>query len=101
MKNIARIAGVTFLALAVVTPAQAYQCKSYPTQAVGIHKLKIKARLKARPGWSANVKGQFGLPWSVWKIAKSRSITCAKINTSEGPKWRCLASAKPCLYVVQ
>lgn len=81
--------------------AQAYACKSYPTQAVGVRKGKFKARNVARKGWSINVKSQFGVPWSGWSIAKNKSITCTKINTNQGKKWRCLSSAKPCLYVVK
>ena len=43
MKHIISAAAVALLAVAVAAPAQAYQCKSFPTQSVGIHKLKIKA----------------------------------------------------------
>lgn len=99
------VAGVIGLAglgsIATSTDALAYACKSYPTQAVGVRKLKYKANVIARKGWSSIVKSNLGLPWSVWKIAKQKSITCVKINTSQGKKWRCLASAKPCKYVVQ
>ena len=101
MKHIISAAAVALLAVAVAAPAQAYQCKSFPTQSVGIHKLKIKARVKSRINWSANVKSQFGMAWSVWKIAKHKSISCVKINTNAGKQWRCLASARPCKYVVQ
>lgn len=92
------------LALSVVTQtseAKAYACKSYPTQTVGVRKLKFKARAVARKGWSTQVKSQFGVPWSLWSLAKQKSITCSKINTNQGKKWRCLAWAKPCLYVVK
>ncbi len=98
------LAVVSFATLGTVSlsqEAKAYSCKSYPTQAVGVRKGKIKARIVARKGWSSIVKSNLGVPWSVWSIAKNKSITCAKINTNQGKKWRCLASAKPCLYVVQ
>ena len=87
----------------VITPtsAHAYSCKTYPTQAVGVRKGKIKARIVARKGWQSIVKSNLGVPWSLWSIAKDKSLTCVKINTNQGKKWRCLASAKPCLYVVK
>lgn len=83
------------------TQAKAYSCKTYPTQAVGVRKGKIKARIVARKGWQSIVKSNLGVPWSLWSIAKDKSLTCVKINTNQGKKWRCLASAKPCLYVVK
>ncbi len=99
---VAGIIGLAGISTVVTsTEAHAYACKSYPTQAVGVRKLKFKARVVARNGWSSIVKSNLGLPWSVWKIAKNKSITCVKINTNQGKKWRCLASAKPCKYVVQ
>ena len=76
--------------------ASAYQCKGYPTQAVGVHKLKVVAHGKASKNWTASVKNQFGLSWSVWSIAQARSINCNK----QPDRWICLASAKPCNYVV-
>lgn len=112
MKNLVKVtasplvvAGIISLAgmgtIASTTPALAYACKSYPTQAVGVRKLKFKAHKVARIGWGNIVKSNLGQAWSVWQIAKNKSITCSKINTSQGKKWRCLASAKPCKYVVQ
>ena len=76
--------------------ASAYQCKGYPTQAVGVHKLKVVAHGKASKSWAASVKNQFGLSWSVWSIAQGRSINCNK----QPHRWICLASARPCNYVV-
>lgn len=93
---------LSLLAVGTVTapaPAHAYACKSYPTQAIGIRKGKALARSRARSGWSNSVKAQFGVPWSLWGLAKSKSITCSYMDNIK--KWRCLASAKPCLYVVQ
>ena len=98
------LAVISFASLGTVSlsqEAQAYSCKSYPTQAVGVRKGKIRARNVARNGWSSIVKSNLGVPWSLWSIAKNKSLTCTKINTNQGKKWRCLASAKPCLYVVQ
>ncbi len=77
--------------------AHAYACKAYPTQANGIHRLKVIAKKKSRTNWTNSVKAQFGLSWSVWSIAQNKSVTCNK----NGSKWICLASAKPCNYVVK
>lgn len=85
--------------IATTTQAQAYSCKSYPTQSVGVRKLKFKARVAARKNWQASVKSSLGLPWSLWSLAKNRSNTCVYLQNIK--KWRCLASAKPCLYVVK
>lgn len=108
MRNLSTALALTIAAsiLAIGTvgspgSAKAYACKTYPTQTVGVRKNKFRARSVARKGWSINVKANLGVPWSVWSIAKSKTISCAKINTNAGKKWRCLASAKPCLYVVQ
>ena len=76
--------------------ASAYQCKGYPTQAASVHKIKAVAHGKASKNWTASVKNQFGLSWSVWSIAQARSINCNK----QPDRWICLASAKPCNYVV-
>lgn len=77
--------------------AFAYQCKNYPHQAVGIRKLKGVASVQSRKNWSATAKAKFGMAWSVWPLAKGKSVSCVKLNDG---RWRCLASAKPCLYVV-
>lgn len=77
--------------------ALAYACKNSPTQAVGVHKLKVAAMKKSRTNWTNSTKTQFGLSWSVWTIADGKSVTCNKT----GSNWTCLANAKPCNYVVQ
>lgn len=103
MSRIALGAGITVVAtLALASPwsitsAQAYQCKGSPHQAVGVRTVKAVASVAARQNWTATAKTQYGLSWSVWSIAQNKSIDCVKLNTG---KWRCLASAKPCNYVV-
>ncbi|MBR2536020.1 MAG: hypothetical protein IKE66_08100 [Hyphomicrobium sp.] len=94
---IAAGAAVSIAAPWNVTPAQAYQCKNSPHQAVGVRAGKAIASLAARQNWSATAKTQYGLSWSVWNIATSKQSDCVKLNTGQ---WRCLASAKPCNYVV-
>lgn len=98
---IAIATGVTATSLSISTPAMAYACKSYPVQTVGVRKGKLKARRVAKIGWRNYAKTHYGQPWSVWQIAKSKIVNCSKISTNQGMKWRCLASAKPCKYVVQ
>jgi len=79
------------------TSAYAYQCKNSPTQSIGLAKLRMRASMKSRRNWTSSVKSQMGLGWSVWNISTSKSISCTKLAS----QWRCLANAKPCLYVVQ
>jgi hypothetical protein len=98
--TIPRLAG---LALAVALPfvsagsAQAYQCKATTVHAEAIANLRIQARSAARANWTNAAKAQYGLPWSVWNIAASKSMNCSWT----GSKFWCVAEAKPCLYVVQ
>ena len=87
------IASSSFLFTA---PAQAYQCKSAYRIGVAKAPAKFMARAKAKKKWSSSTKDGHGLPWSLWNIAKSKSVNCKK----QGNKWRCSAYAKPCLYVV-
>ena len=87
----------TAFALAAPDTAQAYQCKSAFVHAEAIANTRIQARSSARSIWSNSAKAQYGLPWSLWKIAKSKSLNCSWT----GSKHWCIAKAKPCLYVVQ
>lgn len=82
--------------LALIAPAQAYQCKHVPRTASGAAFLKATAQAKAVSGWSSNVKSSLGLSWSVWNIAEAKSVSCSRT----GSKWTCQAKAKPCNYVV-
>lgn len=90
--------GLTLIALSTLAaPAQAYQCRNEVHQAVGVRPTELVARYAARKGWSNTAKAAFGLSWSVWKIAKNKGISCARLNSG---KWRCISSARPCNYVV-
>lgn len=80
-----------------VSEAHAYACKNSPTQATATYNLRVKAAKKSRDNWTNSVKNQHGLSWSVWSIAGAKSVNCNK----SGANWICLASAKPCNYVVQ
>jgi hypothetical protein len=57
----------------------------------------MASRIQARKSWSIKVKGRLGQAWSVWQIARNKSVKCEK----SGQRWVCTAKAKPCLYVVQ
>ena len=94
--SLVAMAALAAFATVYAGTASAYQCKGYPTQAASVHKLKVVAHGKASKNWTASVKNQFGLSWSVWSIAQARSINCNK----QPDRWICLASAKPCNYVV-
>jgi hypothetical protein len=96
--NTIAAASIAAASLTLLTnAAHAYTCKPTPTQAHGTSYVKAAATNKAVQNWSASAKAQFGLPWSVWSIALGHKVKC----TRTGGKHTCLASAKPCLYVVQ
>jgi len=102
MKKIARVAAlglaVTVPATVATTTAEAYQCKSEVVRSEGIDKKRMTARREARSLWEYETKHIYGLPWSLWEIAGSKSIKCEYVG---GSTHRCIADAKPCLYVVQ
>jgi hypothetical protein len=90
-------AAATILAFAFAAEgAQAYQCKTSFVQAEALGNTKVKALKSAKTAWSADVNGKYGLAWSVWTIAASKSQDCGWTNT----KFYCIIKAKPCLYVV-
>jgi hypothetical protein len=76
--------------------AEAYQCKNSYKQGEGIHNLAHIARAAAKAAWTANAKNAYGLAWSVWDIAKSKSQNCSHT----GGAFYCIYKAQPCLYVV-
>jgi hypothetical protein len=77
--------------------AEAYQCKTSYVQAESLGTPKFKAQKNAKTIWASTVNGKFGLQWSSWDIAASKSLGC----NWTGAKFYCIAKAKPCLYVVQ
>jgi hypothetical protein len=95
-----RLASYTAAAILAATlatsAAQAYECKSSKMQAEALGNLKVKALKSAKTFWSAEVKDKYGLSWSVWNIAASKSQSC----NWTGNKFYCIVKAAPCLYVV-
>jgi hypothetical protein len=91
----ATAAGATML-VSLAGPAQAYQCKNGFIQTEAIHKLRVNSAASATKLWSGKAKGSYGLAWSVWTIAASKSVTC----NHTGASYYCMAKGKPCLYVV-
>lgn len=77
--------------------AKAYACKNFPTQSTATRALKHAAQTAAVKNWSASVKSQFDLSWSVWSIAGNKAVNCYR----NGARHTCLSSANPCKYVVQ
>jgi hypothetical protein len=93
----AAYAAAAILAFTLATSgAQAYQCKTSSVQAEALGNSKVKALKSAKTFWSANVNDNYGLAWSVWPIAASKSQDCGWT----GNKFYCKVKAKPCLYVV-
>ncbi len=98
LSNALILSAAAAVTMIVAAPsASAYQCKNYPHQAVGVRPIKGAASVAARQNWSSTAKSQYGLSWSVWSIAKNKTVDCVRLDTG---KWRCLASARPCNYVV-
>jgi hypothetical protein len=85
------------ISVSLAGSAAAYQCKNNFVQAEAIHKLPAKARAAAKAAWTAKVKNTYGLAWSVWDIAASKSQNCS----FTGGAFYCIYKAKPCLHVVQ
>lgn len=99
MLNVGGLLAVAIVAspFAVVDQAHAYACKGSELQGAVVQKKKIGSRIAARKDWESRAKDRFDLSWSVWAIAEDKSITCSKVHG----KQLCIASARPCNYVVQ
>ncbi|MEO4041147.1 hypothetical protein AAFN47_06015 [Hoeflea sp. CAU 1731] len=106
MSNLTRSAGVAGLfavaAIAVTAlgaaPASAYECKNshhYQTGA-GNHPQVTVAQMIAKKSWQGKIKSEYGLPWSVWDIAKGKQVNCTPAG---GGQTICVARARPCKYV--
>ena len=100
LSKIMTIGGLLALAItaspAVSTEAHAYACKGTQYSGAATKNRKMMARIGARKSWQQAMKSQFGLSWSVLKIAKNKSMSCHKT----GSKHTCLFLARPCNYVV-
>ena len=97
--RIVGMAAASFVIAISLSPrtAEAYQCKGNFIQAEAINHLLAQSRASAKAIWHTNVYSSFGLQWSAWDIAASKSVNCSFTGTS----FYCVAKAKPCLYVVQ
>ena len=95
------IGGLLALAITVSpvfsSEAHAYACKGNQYSGAATENRRFRARMGARKSWQNAMRNQFGLPWSVIKIAKNKSMSCHKT----GNKHTCLFLARPCKYVVQ
>ena len=97
--SLAMAAAVVALSVPAVmtSTASAYQCSNASIQTRVKTPQKWRSRRVAPKAWTHKVKEKHGLAWSVWTIAKQKSVSCKKI----GNGWTCTAKAKPCKYVVQ
>lgn len=96
MAGIAMTALSGAISLSLTGNAQAYQCKPNFVSATWHRANAEWALALAKAAWSEKVKQQYGLAWSVWKIAKAKSQKCVPKATGV----ECTVKAKPCLYVV-
>jgi hypothetical protein len=98
MRNRVVVYAAALMTLAVMANgAQAYQCKSSYKHAEAVGKQLFKAKKSARDIWASTVTSAYGLQWSSWDIAVSKSWDC----DHTGNQFYCKVKAKPCLYVVQ
>ncbi|MEP1206812.1 MAG: hypothetical protein ABJM29_07095 [Rhizobiaceae bacterium] len=80
------------------TSASAYQCQNghHYKNGHGNHPQIHVAQALAKKSWQNKIKGEYGLAWSVWNIAKGKQLKCAAVGN--GSK-TCVARARPCKYV--
>lgn len=96
LSNLALAAVVAAFALPTLSStASAYECTGARYASDGIGQTHMQGRAIARNAWTNKVKSSAGYAWSVWQIAKDKSINCQKISSNA---WRCRALAKPCKY---
>jgi hypothetical protein len=101
MSAIRTLAPLAFAAVILAgfsTGASAYQCKNANTVGHFATTSQPGALAGARATWTANVKGNYGLSWSVWNIATGRQESCVG---GGGGSFICTVKARPCNYVVQ
>jgi hypothetical protein len=96
LRRAVAIATLALLPLAFAGSAQAYVCKNTKTQVETSGLSQAIAKSRGRTAWAKKVKAAYGLEWSVWDIATSRSQTCE----ASGNTYQCVTKAKPCQYVV-
>lgn len=96
LKRAAIVTTLALLPMAFAGSAQAYVCKNIKTQAESLANTNLQAKKAARKFWSQKVKNSYGLEWSVYDIATSKSENC----NWTGAKFYCIIRAKPCQYVV-
>jgi hypothetical protein len=89
---------VAALASPVMTSssAHAYACKGSPTQTVAVQKYQTTAYHEAIAKWKSKTRSDHGLAWSVWEIAKHKTVNCVAAG---GGNTACVAVGKACKYV--
>lgn len=97
-RTLAPLAFAAVIIAGFSTGASAYQCKNANTVGSFAQASQPAALAAARAIWTANVKGNYGLSWSVWDIAAGRQESCV---AGGGGSFMCTVRARPCNYVVQ
>ena len=88
----ASVAGLSMLVAAA--PASA-ECKKVAQTATATGTFKGVTGLEARASWRLAVIAKDGVAYALWSKSKNRSTTCFSPGKG-GPKWKCVARAKPC-----
>lgn len=86
------------LSVALSAPAVAKECKTETVTEEG--SASVTRSLGAYPSslwaWRSKVKGSVGDGWHDWRRAENRKIECEQRNLSEGKRWICTRTARPC-----
>lgn len=98
LRTLAPLAVAAVAMIGLSSGASAYQCKNANTVGNFATTSQPAALAAARAIWTANVKGNYGLSWSVWDIAAGRQENCV---AGGGGSFICTVRARPCNYVVQ
>ncbi len=98
VRNLASVAGASLILVSLASGASAYQCKKLNVTGAKVSTMQTVAIAGAKADWTGKAKAAYGLPWSVWAIAKNPKQTC---TAGAGGTFVCVAKARPCKYVVQ
>jgi hypothetical protein len=97
--RVLRVAGLGFLAATFFASASlARECKSDAVAAEGEPALSrdLGAYQNSLFAWRRAVAEKVGPEFNSWRYAEARSVDCNQIDTSNGKRWVCKRSAKPC-----
>lgn len=84
------------MAASPVSAEYACQTEQHFRSAVGTHHTQTSAQTLAKKNWKNKIRSRYGMEWSVWEIAKGKTLKCT--STANGANI-CVARARACKYV--